>query len=120
MKIGFIGSGKMASALVEGILRAGAFKKDEIMVSDRFAKLAQDLAKKTGVTFSVDNGSLATDADVLVLCVKPGDAPEALRQVSHQISGKLVVSIVAGTPLPALQRFAGENVRVVRVMPNTP
>jgi pyrroline-5-carboxylate reductase len=64
------------------------------------------------------NEELARLADVLVLCVKPGDALAALRALD--CTGKLVISIVAGLTIAALEEAAGAGARVVRVMPNTP
>ena len=117
MKFGFIGCGKMATALVRGVIDSGTVAPGDIFVSDAVAGAAARLAEAAGVTAQATNGEVAARADVLVLCVKPNDALAALRDI--QGCGKLVVSIVAGLPLAALES-ADPSARVVRVMPNTP
>ncbi len=118
MKFGFIGSGKMASALVRGVTQSGAIPRDAILVTDIFAAAAQKLAADAGVTALASNAEVADASDALVICVKPQDALAALRAIDS--AGKLVISIVAGLPLAALQEAAGKDTRVIRVMPNTP
>ncbi|MHA3770252.1 pyrroline-5-carboxylate reductase [Verrucomicrobiota bacterium sgz303538] len=120
MKFGFLGSGKMCSALVQGAVQSGAINRDQITVSDAVPAVAEKLAREAGVQAVADNASLCAASDSIVLCVKPGDALDALRGLGGALSGKLVISIVAGLSLDTLQEAAGSNVRIVRVMPNTP
>ena len=119
MKFGFVGSGKMATALVQGITRAGVFPPSDLLVSDAVPAVAQKLAAEAGVN-AVDNAKLVAESDALVLCVKPVDAIDALRGLGVGAGRKLVISIVAGLSLRTLQEAAGADVRVIRVMPNTP
>jgi pyrroline-5-carboxylate reductase len=118
MKLGFIGSGKMASALVLGVTQSGAFPREHILVTDVVPAAAQKLATDAGVTALATNAEVAAAADVLILCVKPNDALAALRELGG--IGRLVISIVAGLPIAALQEAAGPAARIIRVMPNTP
>ena len=120
MKLGVIGCGKMASALVEGALKAGAFTKKNIVVSDKAPAAVKALSGKTGVTAGSGNAEVVAKADVILLCVKPGDALPALETVRDSLAGKLVISILAGVTLGTLEKAAGTKARVVRVMPNTP
>lgn len=120
MTFGFIGSGKMATALVQGAVQSGAIAREQIVVSDAYPNAAEKLAHDTGVVAAADNAEIAASAEVLVLCVKPNDALEALRALGGALAGKLVISIVAGVPLALLQQAAGAEARIVRVMPNTP
>ena len=120
MKLGFIGCGKMATALAEGVLKAGAFGKNQIVVTDKFPAAVKALVEKLGVIAADDNAALASSADVVLLCVKPGDAFDALRATREQLAGKLVISILAGVTISTLQKAAGEKTRIIRVMPNTP
>ncbi len=120
MKLGFIGSGKMASALVQGVTQSGALAPGDIIVSDVIAGMAQRLATVAGVAFAETNADLVAMSDALVLCVKPHDALDALRALRAEAAEKLVVSIVAGLTIATLQEAAGPGVRIVRVMPNTP
>jgi pyrroline-5-carboxylate reductase len=120
MKLGFVGSGKMATALVQGAVSSRAFSREDILVCDAVPGVAQKLASAVQAKAVAKNEELAAKADVLVLCVKPADALEALRGLRDGTKGKLVVSIVAGLPIAALQDAAGSKTRIVRVMPNTP
>lgn len=118
MHIGFIGSGKMASALVLGVTQSGAFSPEQIAVADAMPAVAEKLAGAAGVTACASNADLAERCEVLILCVKPNDALAALRALTP--GERLIISIVAGLPITALQEAAGEKARIIRVMPNTP
>jgi pyrroline-5-carboxylate reductase len=119
MKLGFIGSGKMATALVQGVVQAGVVEREAILVSDAVPGVAEKLASAAGVT-AKNNEDLVMFADAIVLCVKPNDALAVLRFIRDKAGRKLVISIAAGLPLAKLQEAAGPSVRLVRVMPNTP
>jgi pyrroline-5-carboxylate reductase len=119
MSIGFIGCGKMASALVEGLVQARVFSPNEIFISDSIADAVSSLAEKTGAQPRANNLEVAQAAETLLLCVKPNDIPAALREIGNR-PDKLVISIAAGVTLKALQQSAGDGTRLVRVMPNTP
>ena len=120
MKLGFLGCGKMATALVGGVVEAGVCPADALFVNDCIPAAAEALAQKTGVTVVGSASELAGQVDALVLCVKPADALAALRGLGDALAGKLVISIVAGLSLARLEEAAGAAARVVRVMPNTP
>ena len=120
MKLGFLGCGKMASALAGGVVEAGVFARESILVNDCVPAAAGALVQALGVREVGDCVALAKAADVLLLCVKPGDALPALRALGDALAGKLVVSIAAGLSLARLEEAAGPKARVVRVMPNTP
>ena len=120
MTLGFIGSGKMSTALVQGVVKSGAFSAAEIAVTDCVAAAAEQLAATAGVRAVASNEELAAASEVVVLCVKPGDALDALRALAPTLGGKLIVSIVAGLTISTLQEAAGAKARIVRVMPNTP
>jgi len=110
----------MATALVSGAAESGVFAREEILVSDAVPGVAAKLAAAAGVSAVATNEELVAQAGVLVLCVKPNDALDALRSLGPAAANKLIISIVAGLPLAALQEAAGPEARVVRVMPNTP
>ena len=120
MKLGFIGCGKMATALVGGVVESGLCPAESILVNDSVPVAAETLAKKNGVIVQADAQGLAAAVDAVVLCVKPADALVALRGMGDALAGKLVISIVAGLSLARLEGAAGSLARIVRVMPNTP
>jgi len=120
MQLGFIGCGKMATALIEGVVASGVFSKNDIIVSDRYPAAMDAVAAKCGVRRSGNNTGVISEADVIVSCVKPADAAEALEAIKLADADKLVISIMAGVPIAKLQELCGERARIVRVMPNTP
>ena len=120
-RIGFIGAGQMATALAKGFTRAGLVAANHVTASDPVADARQRFGHETGAKISADNLQVAAAADVLFLAVKPQQMPQVLAELSGQISpDKLVVSIVAGLRLSTLAEGLGHDVRLVRVMPNTP
>lgn len=119
MKLGFIGCGKMGSALIQGVLAAKVCEPSEIVVHDRVAEPAEMLGTESGIRVAKNNREVAAASDVIVLCVKPEDAVAALGEAGQELKGKLLVSIVAGITIGSLQEAAGAQCRVVRVMPNT-
>lgn len=120
MKLGFIGCGKMGSALLGGVLGGDAFQPEDVLVIDSVESLAEAAAEEHGANRADDCVALVEASDVVLLCVKPADAVNALRSVHDVEKSTLVVSIVAGMTLETLSKAAGRRARVVRVMPNTP
>ncbi len=116
MKIGFIGAGKMASALMKSALRAKLVKKQDMIASDRSIEQLNRIRKDLGVNITSSNQEVINFSDVVVLCVKPQDIEAALNNIKTK--KKLFVSIAAGIRLKKLESLVGG--RVVRVMPNTP
>lgn len=118
-KVGFIGCGKMASALALGGVRSGVFCGDDLLFSDVHGPSAESLALAAGGRV-VGTAALVVEADVVVVAVKPADVEGVLRANASGLEGKLVVSIAAGLGLGRLEAWVGVGARVVRVMPNTP
>ncbi len=117
---GFIGSGKMATALVRGMTRAGTAAPASITVSDPLESARNSLAHEAGARAEADNARVAEASDVLVLAVKPQSMAAVLAELKPVVGpGHLVVSIAAGVTLGTLSEGLGPR-RLVRVMPNTP
>ncbi len=119
-KVGFIGAGNMAEALVGG-MRAAGWPADRIAVTNRSNRSRLvSLATRYGILAFPDKCGLCQHADVLVLAVKPKDVDEALAQLQPYVRpSHRLVSVVAGLTLARLERtFPG--LAVVRAMPNTP
>ncbi len=119
MKLSCLGTGKMGTALLKGIVNGGVCKASDIVISDTVAAaLTAALAALPGVRGVESNPEAARGADVVLLCVKPvGIVPliESLRELPPT----LLISIAAGVTLSSMEAAAGHH-RVVRVMPNTP
>ncbi|MBX3026453.1 pyrroline-5-carboxylate reductase [bacterium] len=121
VRIGFIGGGNMATAMIRGFVAAGLYRADEIVVSDVDAAKRAALARRLRVGVAADNASVARAAPVLVLAVKPQIMADVLAELRPCLTRRhLVVSIAAGWPTARLERGLGDAVRVLRVMPNTP
>jgi pyrroline-5-carboxylate reductase len=119
---GFIGSGKMATALVRGMIRAGTAAPGSIIVSDPVESARRNLAAEAGARAEHDNTRVAEASDVLVLAVKPQSMADVLAELKPAVGpGHLVVSIAAGVTIGTVADGLGaEPRRLVRVMPNTP
>ena len=124
MKLGFIGLGNMAGAIIGGIIRKGIAKPSDITGSDALPAACSKAQEKFGISVSKSNIETAKDCDILFLAVKPQYVGGVIEEISGDIpAGRLVVSIVAGKSIGWLsEQFTagGASVRIVRVMPNTP
>ncbi len=119
-RIGFVGGGNMAEAIIKGLLR-GTFPANEIAVGEPGEERRTFLADRYGVAVLTDNREVVKNCDLIVLAVKPQIAREVLEGIASAFSeDKLLVSILAGASTGTLERaFAGAP-RVIRAMPNTP
>ena len=118
---GFIGSGKMATALIRGMLRSGVAGAATIAASDPLESARAALAADTGIRVFEANLPVVERSDVLVLAVKPQTMPQVLTQLRPLVGPRhLVVSIAAGVSIASLLEGLGPDRRIVRAMPNTP
>ena len=119
-KIGFLGAGNMAEALIKGITSDGLFQPEDVFISDISSDRLLHMAKEYGVTVAKDNSELVSKVDILVLSVKPQIMTEALAGIKNSFKADiLVISIAAGIKIKNITDILGD-VAVVRVMPNTP
>jgi len=119
-KIGFMGAGKMADALVSGMIASHAAVPQRLYVADPSEERRRLFAEKLGPNVFADNVQLTLTCDVLVLSVKPNVVPQVCHGVAAAVTpAHLVVSIAAGVTVGALQEMLGTD-RLIRVMPNTP
>jgi pyrroline-5-carboxylate reductase len=117
----FLGGGKMAEALISGLIRSGGRTPDEIMVTNRRDERARELAGKYGITATLDNAEAARWAHVLVLMAKPQDMEVLLDQIrEHVTTEDLVISFAAGVRTSFAEKHLPDDVPVVRVMSNVP
>jgi len=120
-RIGIIGAGKMGSAIIRGILKAGIVQENQLAASDPVEELGQALAKETGIRFVNDNKRVVESSEIVLLAVKPQVIDSVLLEVAGRTkSDKLFVSIAAGVPIAKLESCLPDKTHVVRVMPNTP
>ena len=121
MKIGFIGCGNMATAMVRGILKGQKALPEEILVSRRHMEPLQQLQQELGIGITTDNKEVAAFSDVLFLAVKPQFYTETIREIRDVVrENTIVVSIAPGKTLDWLTEQFGRPMKLVRTMPNTP
>lgn len=121
-RIGFIGAGQMATALAQGLVKAGLTAPEALLASDPIPEALERFAKATGGRTTKDNRQVVGQQDVVFLAVKPQQIGQALDDIRPEVGPeKLVVSIAAGVRLATLAQGLGNAaVPLVRVMPNTP
>jgi pyrroline-5-carboxylate reductase len=120
-RVGFLGAGRMATALAKGLVTAGFTSADSIVASDPLPAARDAFARASGSRTVASSTDVVRDSDVLVLAVKPAHVAEVLAEISPELQPRhLLVSIAAGVPLKTLTASVGSNARLVRVMPNTP
>lgn len=121
MKIGFIGLGNMAKAMLGGMLAKGIVAKEDIIGSARTEETLQYINTEYGIETTADNKEVARSADILILAVKPQFFGDILPQIRDEVDEKtLVISIAAGKTIKDIEELFGMELKVVRCMPNTP
>jgi pyrroline-5-carboxylate reductase len=121
LKIGFLGAGKMATALAKGFIRAGLVKTENIMASDPVEGPRAAFTKESGAKAIMLNPDVLKFAPVILLAVKPDQTSDLLADLRSHFSDKhLLLSIAAGVPLGQLESALPAGARVIRLMPNTP
>jgi len=120
LTIGFLGAGKMATALAQGFIRAGIAAAKQVMASDPSEPARAAFNRETGAKTTPSNLAVAEFAEVIVLAVKPDQVSGVLADIRSQFTEKhLLISIAAGVPLAKVEAGLGGG-RLIRVMPNTP
>jgi pyrroline-5-carboxylate reductase len=119
-KIGFVGAGNMAGALIKGLLHSGTVTPAQIQASDIREERLAELASEHGIGVTKDNAELAAWSDIVVLAVKPQVIDKVMLPIARAIRPHaLLVSIAAGVPIESLESRLPPTTRVVRTMPNT-
>lgn len=119
-KIGFIGCGKMASAIINGIISSNYISKNNVKGSEINPEIAENAQKRLSINVITDNKALVMDSDVIFLVTKPNQISDILEEIKSELTPeKLIVSIAAGVSTLKIENIIGRK-RVIRVMPNTP
>ncbi len=120
MKLGFIGSGNMAKAIISGVLSSSLIEKDSIFVSDISDDILEDLKSTKGVNTSKSNINVAKMADIIILAIKPIYYKAIIEEISSFVDGKIIVTIAPGWSLAKTCDTFKKEMKIVRTMPNTP
>jgi pyrroline-5-carboxylate reductase len=120
LTLAFIGSGTMGEAMIHALLGAGEVAPEQIVASDVLIERGEELQARHGVRVTTDNVAAASEADIVILSVKPQVLPAAMPKLRGRIRPEaLVFSIVAGMPISTIGGGL-DHAAVVRTMPNTP
>lgn len=122
MKVGFIGTGNMAHAIIKGLVNQKTLVSTDILVTNIHPEKAEKLAKRYSLTAFPDARTLAHKADIIILSVKPHIIPVILEEIKDIITThqKVIVSIAAGKTIAALNEELGHplDIQIIRAMPN--
>lgn len=120
-KLTVIGAGNMAEALIQGILKKQLIKAEKIWVTNRSnKKRLEEMKARYGIRVSYDYKTLLSDAEIIVLAMKPKDVAGAMEQIRPYLTEEtLIISVLAGVSTDSIEMLAGLPVPVARVMPNT-
>ena len=120
MKIGFIGAGNMGGAILKGALKNGFLHAEDVTIFDLNKQLADKWEHENHVHIAASNEELVQTCECIVLAVKPVFLADVLAQIKPYLSGKKMISIAAGWSVQMLKAACGNDVQLLRVMPNTP
>jgi pyrroline-5-carboxylate reductase len=121
LKIGFLGAGKMASALAKGFIASKIVSPKHIIASDVMEPARKAFEKDVGASVADSNAEVLQFATVLVLAVKPAQVAAVLNEIKPAFTARhVLISIAAGVTLAKLESSLPLRARVIRVMPNTP
>lgn len=121
MKIGFIGLGNMARAMIGGMLQKEMVQPADIIGSAKTQATMEAMQKEFGICVKVDNRDVAREAEVLILAVKPQFFQEVIEEIKEVTPpDTLIISIAAGKTLSWIEQTFAKPIKLVRCMPNTP
>lgn len=121
MKLGFIGTGNMAGAIMGGIIRQGLIKADEIIGADVSEAGRERVKEAYGIHVTADNKEVIESAGKVVLSVKPQYYASVIAELKDLVKeGQIIITIAPGKTLKWLEEQFGKQVKIVRTMPNTP
>lgn len=121
MKLGFIGTGNMASAIMGGIIGKKMISAEEIIGADLFAPGREKVKEQFGIQVTEKNQEVVEKAEVIILSVKPQFYEEVINQIKDCVKKEqIIITIAPGKTLAWLAEKFGKEVKIVRTMPNTP
>ncbi len=121
MKLGFIGTGNMASAIMGGVIQNNVFTADEIIGSDLFAPGREKIKNQFGIHVTASNLEVVENVEVIILSVKPQYYAEVIAEIKDSLQEtQIIITIAPGKTLAWLEEQFGKPVKIVRTMPNTP
>jgi pyrroline-5-carboxylate reductase len=120
-KIAVLGAGKIGESLIAGLVSSRWAEPSEIVATGRREEHMTEIAERHGVATTLSNREAVDGAEIVVIAVKPQDIEELMAELAGAIKpGQTVLTIAAAIPCALIERHLGDEVPVVRAMPNTP
>jgi pyrroline-5-carboxylate reductase len=120
-KIGFIGCGKMAQAIIGGILKSKTVAPGHIIATAKSKETLADVNNRLSIEISLSNKQAAVERDILFLAVKPDLHSAVIDEIKDHIKPEaIIITIAAGISLDYLEKAFGQKIKAIRSMPNTP
>ncbi len=121
LTIGFLGAGRMATALAQGFIKTGLVRPEQVFASDVIPAARKQFGTATGARICVSNADVLNSASVIFLAVKPHQVAEVIAEIQPLFTPRhLLISIAAGVTITRMESALPARARVIRVMPNTP
>jgi pyrroline-5-carboxylate reductase len=122
MTLGVVGAGVMGQTLIRGLISSGVISKDRVWAGDKNSDAGSMVAGALGVSVETDYQHRVPTSDLILICVKPADAPVVLATLRNAGLRRdtLLISILAGVSTDRLESLLGTDNPIVRAMPNTP
>jgi pyrroline-5-carboxylate reductase len=120
-RVAVLGAGKMGGILLKALLEKKLFSPDKTTATVGHLERVDGLSNKFHVPVSTDNLAAVRGADIIFVCVKPQIVQEVMEQIRPEVSSKqTIISVAASVPTSQIEKALGQNVPVIRAMPNTP
>lgn len=122
MTLGVVGAGVMGQTLIRGLLASGLVSRDRLWAGDKNGATCESARQELEIPVESDYQSRVATSDLILMCVKPGDAPVVLAALRNAGLRRetLLISILAGVSTDRIEALLGTENPVVRAMPNTP
>ena len=121
MKLGFIGTGNMASAIMGGIIKNQIIPANDIIAADVMEAGRERVKEQFKIQVTADNHEVINSSDIVILSVKPQFYAEVIAEIKDDVrEDQIIITIAPGKTLAWLKEQFGKNVKIVRTMPNTP
>lgn len=116
--VSIIGGGNLGGAIANGLVNSNILAPSQLIVTRRKVELLKHLTEQ-GIQVYSDNIKAAKKADIIILCVKPYNAESILIEIKDELDGQLLISTVSGISTQQMRDWVGNNVSILRAMPNT-
>lgn len=119
--IGFIGGGNMGGAIIGGIIKSNIAKKEDVLVADLNEQGLKNLEDNYGVKTTTNNKEVAKKAGILFLSVKPNVYQTVIKEIKNEVKDEVIIVVIAaGKSIEEVRNMFEREIKIVRVMPNTP